>query len=47
MGYSLPKTCTQAICFIRFIDKIKMVNIPLIEEVIMDQFIIVVKFVTF
>lgn len=47
MGYNLPKTCTYGNMFLRFIDKIKMVNIPLIEEVIMNQFIIFVKFVTF
>lgn len=36
MGYNLPKTCTYGDMFLRFIDKIKMVNIPLIEEVIMN-----------
>lgn len=47
MDYNLPKTCTYSDMFLRFVDKIKMVNILLIEEVIMNQIIIVVKVVTF
>lgn len=49
MDYNLPiiKTCTYGDMFLRFVDKIKMVNILLIEEVIMNQIIIVVKVVTF
>lgn len=47
MDYNLPKTCIYGDMFLRFVDKIKMVNILLIEEVIMNQIIIVVKVVTF
>lgn len=47
MDYNLPKTCTYGDMFLRFVDKIKMVNILLIEEVIMNQIIIVVKVVSF
>lgn len=36
MGYNLFKICIYGDMFLRFIDKIKMVNIFLIEEVIMD-----------